>query len=208
MRRFLPLLLAAGLLLAACGTSGGNDDAAPTTTTAATDDATTTTADDAATTTTDGPSGDDGDQPSEDNYVGAFTEQLSSGGGGNLSFDEDTATCVATGWVDALGVDALRESGVALDDLADPDFDLADELEPGAEAGAAMAQAFPACEADLIGTFADVVSGGDAEAAGCLVDAIDPEAFYEELGRSFGLGADEELSSMLDTAGTACGIGA
>ncbi|MEZ5138565.1 MAG: hypothetical protein R2702_07060 [Acidimicrobiales bacterium] len=207
MRRLLPLLLAVGLLLVGCGTSGGDDDAATTTTGAAAEEATTTAADDVTTTAADDPAGDD-DQPSEDDYVAAFVEQLSSGGGGNLSFDEDTATCVAEGWVDALGVDGLRDSGAALDDLADPDFDLASELEPGAEAGAAMAQAFPACEADLIGTFAQAVAGGDDEAAGCLVDALDPEAFYEELGRSFGLGDDEELSAMLDAAGTDCGIGA
>lgn len=201
MRRLLLLALLAVFALASCGTSGGND-AATTTTTAADEETTTTEATDEEPTTT---LDEDAAGLTEEDYVGAFTEQLTSGAGGNLALDPDQGECVAVAWVDAIGVDALQESGATLDDLADPDYDISTEVDIAPETGDAVAQAFPDCGADLIAEFAALIAEDD-EAEQCLLDAVDPAEFYDLLGDTFGGGDRDALDTLLGDAAASCGI--
>lgn len=207
MRRLLVLAILATLALGACSSSGGDDDATTTTEAdeAATDETTTSTED--AATTTEGDEGDEGDGPSAGDYEDALTVQLTSGASGNLSFDEDVARCVAERWVEAMDPEALREADVAAADLEDPDFEIS-SLELGDAVGAEMAQAMVDCEADLIAQFATLIAEGDAEVEACLADEIDPDAFYDLLGRAFGgeQDTDDELDELLVGAAEACGV--
>lgn len=206
MRRLLAIAIAASfvLVLGACSASGGDDDAATTTTTttaADEEETTTTTEDDGPPVTVD----DDVAGLTEEDYIEAFTEQLTSGSGNNLALDDEQGECVATAWVDAIGIEALQESGATLDELSDPDFDVSSEVEIDDETGAAVARAFPDCDADLIAEFADLLAS-DAESAQCLIDEIDPDQFYELLGETFAGGDGESVNSLLMDAAEICGV--
>jgi len=128
----LALLLVAAT--AACGTSGGDDAAATTTT--------------RAPSTTDAPDGTDASPTSETEQTTSTAVRSSTTAGGKGSgseqdyvdalvgsfdpeedgedFTRDQVTCLAQGWVKAVGVEAFQSAGVSPDDISSNNQDFND----------------------------------------------------------------------------------
>jgi hypothetical protein len=125
--------------------------------------------------------------------------------------DETQANCFATGIVELVGVDALREAGVSPDEFAeaesfeDLDVDLPDD------ASAVVADALVECElvesleGAITDTFDDELGFAlSPEAAACLTDRLDDQAVAEAFAATFIDGSGEQIQSLLGSSVGAC----
>ncbi|QXC61171.1 hypothetical protein KSP35_23145 [Aquihabitans sp. G128] len=147
----------------------------------------------------------------EDAYVEAMAAELRSDDTfGKLSRDQ--ADCIATGWVGAIGVDALDGSGIAPDDLGSGDIseslsDVVDE-----DVATEMIAGLGDCDVDVDALLADELrSGGTlpADKVDCIIGAL-PDGYVEKLlaisldGGREALDADPTLQQPLIDAATSC----
>jgi hypothetical protein len=189
------------LVLGACSSSGSDEANPPTTDASDAESEATTTTEDAPPATID----EDLAALTADDYVGAFTQQLTSSIDGDLTFDEGRAACVAEGWVDVIGVERLQEEGVELEAIEASDFQI-DELELGVEVGRELVDVFRGCDADLLDELSSFLAGDDAETQACLVREVDREAFDELLAAGFGGDDADGLEDVFSAAAEACGV--
>jgi hypothetical protein len=204
----LALLLSASVLVAGCSSDGSDDAAEETTTT------------EAASEETDGPDDeranpDATDEPvtpvdvSEEEYVAALTENLSSGdeAAGQLVLDAGAAECIAPLWVEAMTVELLQERGVTVEDLSDPGFDgeaLGMELSQGED----MVAAFGACDVDVVELFSTALTQGlEPEQQECVQANADEELVEALLAASFsGAGSDTEFETLIGQLTESCDL--
>ncbi len=171
MTRSFVVLCVAALSLAACG---GDDDKATTTTLAdvADDDRKN---DDGKTNDDDS---DDSDSGLRDQYVDALVGSAASTD--FEAFGPGALECLAPGFVDAIGVDALVDRGITPDEIreAGPDVDVLDDLEPTPEIASGLADVLFECIdfgevfAASVGTDPSLASVTD-EQWGCAGDAME-----------------------------------
>jgi len=147
----------------------------------------------------------------EQAYVDALTSQLRDDDTfGDLSADQ--ATCIAGGWVDALGADDLSAAGIDPDDLVSGDIreDLGDVLDEGT--ATEMISALGDCGVDVDQLLADQLrSGGSvpADKVDCIIGAL-PDGYVEQLlatslsGGRDALDADPTLKEPLIDAAKSC----
>ncbi len=102
--RLIALFVTAGLSLAACG---GDDDNKKSVGAETDGDA-------------EKDSGSSGDDGLRDEYVAAIAESMQAD---DAPFDDEQATCLAEGMVDAMGVDTIQDAGVTPEDIATDDTD-------------------------------------------------------------------------------------
>jgi hypothetical protein len=184
MRRIL-VVVAAGLLLGACGDD--DDEATP------------------ATTAKDADGGGDADA-----YVEAVVASWNETSEG-LPLDERQTTCVATGLVNVVGLDALTEAGIspaefaAADDLASLGVELPDD------ATAVLGDALVECdvveplEGLVIAAFPDEFGVQlPPNAATCLTDHLDDQAVADGWAATFVDGSNERLQTLVVSSMGAC----
>jgi hypothetical protein len=184
MRRIL-VVVAAGLLLGACGDD--DDEATP------------------ATTAEDADGGWDADA-----YVEAVVASWNETSEG-LPLDERQTTCVATGLVNVVGLDALTEAGIspaefaAADDLASLGVELPDD------ATAVLGDALVECdvveplEGLVIAAFPDEFGVQlPPNAATCLTDHLDDQAVADGWAATFVDGSNERLQTLVVSSMGAC----
>ena len=185
MRRIV-VIVAAGLLLGACGDHDDDDEATP------------------ATTAEDADGGGDADA-----YVEAVVASWNETS--ELPLDERQTTCVATGLVDVVGVDALTEAGISPDEFAAAD-DLASlGVELPDDATADLGDALGEC--DVVETLEGMVIAAfpdefgvelRPDAATCLTDHLDDRAVVDGWAATFIDGSDERLQRLVSSSMGAC----
>lgn len=202
---------------AACGTSGSSD--ADTTTTAAVatsttggdDEATTTTGDDTpdttdTTDTTEATGGTD----DADAYVAAIAENLQSNDAdaGELAFEPQQADCVATAWVDIIGVDAFTTNDLSATDIAEDNFQF---TELGLDEGQAgdMVDVIDECGIDAIATLRESLNEGlDATQQKCLAAELEDDTVRSLLIATIVDGTPgDDVGQELDRIETTCQLG-
>jgi hypothetical protein len=183
MRRIL-VVVAVGLLLGACG-----DD----------DDEVT-----RATTAEDAGGGD------ADAYVEAVVASWNETGEGP-PLDAMQTTCVATGLVNVVGVDALTEAGIspdefaAADDLASLSVELPDDATAVLGAALGECDVVEALEGVVIAAFPDEFGVElPPDAATCLTDDLDDQAVADGWAATFIDGSDERLQRLVSSSLGAC----
>ncbi|MEO6989800.1 MAG: hypothetical protein ABI239_14270 [Aquihabitans sp.] len=169
----LALVVSALLLVgsaSACGTSGTSDADQSTTTVGET---TTTTVDesDISTASTTPATGD------ADDYVAALAANLAgnSPSQGELKFTVGQAKCVATAWVDTIGVDTLTSNEVPPDSLGSAGFQF-NALDLDEDQATAMVDAVDDCGVDWVaGTRDNLKVGLDPTQQKCLDSELSDE---------------------------------
>jgi hypothetical protein len=183
MRRIL-MILAAGLMLGACADEG--DDTRSTT------------------------EQDEGGESEE--YIEATAAALREDEEGP-TLDEEQATCLATGMVDLVGVDALREAGISPEELTDAESFADLDVEVPDDATERMTDTFVDCE--LVELLEGVMTdsfveefGADVrpDATACLADRMDDQAVAEAFAASFvgGSGSQEQIAAVVGSSVGAC----
>lgn len=181
MRRIL-VILAAGLLLGACADEG-----------------------DGSLSTTDE---DEGGESEE--YVTAVAASLREDEDG-LTLDEGQATCLATGIVDLVGVDALRQAGITPQELADAEDFTHLDVEIPDDGTERMTDTLVDCE--LVELLEGVMTDSFVEALGtdatpdataCLADGMDDQAVAEAFAAGFVEGSEEQIAALLGSSVVAC----
>ena len=184
MRRIL-VVVAVGLLLGACGDD--DDEATP------------------ATTAEDADGGGDADAYVE--AVVATWNETSKG----LPLDERQMTCVATGLVKVVGVDALTEAGISPDELATAD-DLA-SLGVGLPEHATAVVGDALGECDVVETLEGMVIAAfpdefgvelPPDAVTCLADDLNDKAVADGWAATFIDGSNERLQRLVSSSLGAC----
>ena len=173
--------LAVLLGAAACSSSDPSDTAATSTSAAGGDGSTTTSV--AAPTGGDGTSttvvqpAEHGDLPTvelsdgEQAYVDALMKEQPS------NMDEEQATCVASHWIQAVGVEAVEAAGVTVDDIESGTSSINDVVVDEALAEK-IVDSYETCEFDLVSVVVSGFSGstgGDPAKTACIEDVITPE---------------------------------
>jgi sirohydrochlorin ferrochelatase len=191
-------LALAAVLLASCGSEGSDAEREETTTTVAEESSETTEAGDAEAPATD---------VTEEEYVAALTENLSSGSeeSGQLVLDEGAAECIAPRWVEAMTVELLQERGVTTEALSDPSFD-GESLGMELAQGEAMVAAFGACDVDVVALFAAALTQGlEPAQQACVAENADPALVEALLATSFSTGdSDAEFEAVLAQLESVC----
>jgi sirohydrochlorin ferrochelatase len=191
-------LALAAVLLASCGSEGSDAEREETTTTVAEESSETTEAGDAEAPATD---------VTEEEYVAALTENLSSGSeeSGQLVLDEGAAECIAPRWVEAMTVELLQERGVTTEALSDPSFD-GESLGMELAQGEAMVEAFGACDVDVVALFAAALTQGlEPAQQACVAENADPALVEALLATSFSTGdSDAEFEAVLAQLESVC----
>lgn len=184
MRRIL-VVVAVGLLLGACGDD--DDEATP------------------ATTAEDADGGGHADA-----YVDAVVASWTETGEG-LPLDETQTTCVATGLVSVVGVDALTEAGISPDEFAAADNYASLSVELPDDATADLSAALGECdvvetlEGILIAAFPDEFGVElPPDAVTCLVDDLDDQAVVDGWAATFIDGSNERLQALVSSSVGAC----
>ncbi len=155
----LALVVALGAGLVACSSS---DDAQP---------AGTTTPRGSTTSTADGPPStldDDVADATAADYVAALEENFGRSGG---VFSAEGVSCLASSWVDTLGVETFQEAGVAPADVARNQADLGD-LELDRRTATALADAFADCGLELRDAYLKTLEGNLSEQGKVCVDEM------------------------------------
>jgi hypothetical protein len=183
MRRILAIA-AMGLLVSACG---DDDEATP------------------ATTTEDGSSGGDAEA-----YIDAVAASWNVSGE-DPPLDEAQVSCVATGMVDVVGVDALTEAGIAPDEFAAADdfaslgVDLPDDATGRLSDVVADCDVVATLEAALIDAFPDELGAElPPDAVTCLTDHLDDHTVADGWAAELIDGSDERIQSLVSSATGAC----
>lgn len=176
------MILAAGLLLGACADEG--EDSLSTTE-------------------------EDGGGESEE-YVDAVAASLREDEEGP-TLDEEQAACLATGMVDVIGVDALREAGISPQELADAESFTDLDVEVADDATERMTDTFVDCE--LVELLEGVMTdsfveefGADVtpDATACLADGMDDQAVAEAFAAGFVEGSEEQIAALVGSSVGAC----
>jgi hypothetical protein len=149
----------------------------------------------------------------EEEYVAAVTRTMTNNDPDELQLTTEQADCLAPKWIDTIGVDRLKEQGVAPDDIGDDpgDSDLSD-LGLTDEEGGELYDAFAACDVDIREEFIATLSAESEmseEAASCIGDAFDEGLLRRIMVASItkgdaGLEADPDLAADFQAAITQC----
>lgn len=146
-------------------------------------------------TTDDAPVGED-EQAYVDALVATFEEDES-----DELYTEDQVTCLAEGFVDIIGVDALQSAGLSPQEFAEDGIDdVPDELGVDDEKANAMYDTFADCDIDLQELFASTAGGEEltADEQACLDDLLTDDNLRASFVASFT--GDELEDDPLDDA--------
>jgi hypothetical protein len=125
--------------------------------------------------------------------------------------DETQANCFATGLVDVVGVDALREADISPDELAAADGFGDLDVELPDDAAADVADALVDCE--LIEPLEGVITASfddeigvalPPDAAACLADRLDDQEVAEAFAASFVESSGEQIEALIGSSVAAC----
>jgi hypothetical protein len=113
----------------------------------------------------------------EDDYLAAIERSLTSGAEtGQVATSSEQAECVAPKWLDTIGVDRLKEQGIApaqIGDDIDDDGSALSDLGLTEDEGNALYDAFGDCGVDIEQQFLTAITDDlNQEAAACVADAV------------------------------------
>lgn len=154
-------------------------------------------------------SADDDDGEAEP-YVDALAASMMEEDDGP-PLDETQANCFATGLVDVVGVDALREADISPDELAAADGFGDLDVELPDDAAADVADALVDCE--LIESLEGVITASfddeigvalPPDAAACLADRLDDQEVAEAFAASFVESSGEQIEALIGSSVGAC----
>ena len=199
-RTLTRVLVIGGLFVAATAGCGDDDDAttttarAETTTSRSTGTSTADTATDATVSAADA---------TEADYLAAIERSLSSGDG--LSTTPEQAECMAPKWLDTIGVDRLKDRGVAPSEIGDDvndDGSALSDLGLTDDEGTALYDAFGECDVDIRAQFVEFATDGQPpEIVECIDDALTPDLLRRVMIASIVQQApDDELQADFEAA--------
>jgi len=202
------LVAIVALATAALSGCGGDDDGASSTTgrsteTTAVSSPKTSSADTATGSTVSAADATEGD------YLAAIERSLSSGEEGGLKTTAEQAACMAPKWLATIGVDRIKDKGIApsqIGDEANDDGSALSDLGLTEDDGNALYDAFGECDVDIEQDFVEFVTADEsAEVAACVADALTPDLLRRLMVSSIvDEQPDDELEADFKTAVGPC----